>query len=131
MKIGQLATQTDCNIETIRYYEKIRLLPAPTRSESGYRIYDDEHLKRLVFIRRSRELGFAIDDIRALLRLVDSRDYTCSDISQIAAQHIADIREKIADLKKLEKTLSQIAAQCSGDATPDCPIVDTLFNKKN
>ena len=130
MKIGQLSEQTDCKIETIRYYEKIGLLPEPLRTESGYRKYSEDHLKRLIFIRRSRELGFTIEEIRALLKLVDSRDYTCSDVREIAMEHIADIRNKIADLKKLEKTLSQIAAQCSGDSTPECPIVEALFDKK-
>lgn len=130
MKIGQISEQTDCKIETIRYYEKIGLLPKPSRTEGGYRNYDEEHLKRLVFVRRSRELGFTIEEIRALLKLVDSRDYTCSDIRGIAMKHIVDIRNKIADLKKLEKTLSQIASQCTGDPKPECPIVEALFEKK-
>jgi len=106
MKIGQLSKQTGCKIETIRYYEKIGLLAEPSRSEAGYRIYAENHLKRLVFIRRSRELGFAIEEIRALLKLVDGGDYTCSDIKVIAIGYMGDIRQKIADLKKLEKTLS-------------------------
>ena len=131
MKIGQLSKQADCKIETIRYYEKIDLLPEPSRTEGGYRIYTDNHLKRLVFIRRSRELGFAIEEIRTLLRLVDGGAYTCSDIKAIAMEHMDDIRQKITDLKKLEKTLSQIASQCSGDSAPECPIVEALFDSKN
>ena len=128
MKIGQLSEQTHCKVETIRYYERIGLLPAPARSDGGYRIYDESHLKRLSFIRRSRELGFTIDEIRALLNLVDGGGYTCSDVKTITMGHVASIRQKIADLRKLEKTLSRIASQCAGDATPECPIIDALFD---
>ena len=130
MKIGQLSAKTNCKIETIRYYEHIGLLPEPGRSEGGYRIYNEDHLKRLAFIRRSRELGFTIEEIRALLNLVDGGVYTCGDIKAITMEHVESIRQKIADLKKLEKTLSRIASQCAGDATPKCPIIDALFESK-
>ena len=130
MKIGQLSDQTGCKIETIRYYERIGLLPAPARSEGGYRLYDDNHRRRLSFIRRSRELGFTIDEIRGLLNLVDGGNYTCGDVKAITMEHVENIRHKIADLKKLEKTLSVIASQCAGDATPECPIIDALFDSK-
>lgn len=128
MKIGQLSDKANCKIETIRYYEKIDLLPEPSRSAGGYRNYDETHLKRLVFIRRSRELGFTIEEIRVLLQLVDGGEYSCADINAIAIEHIAGIRQKISDLNKLEKTLSQIASQCSGDSAPECPIIDALFD---
>jgi len=131
MKIGQLSERTNCKIETIRYYERIGLLPEPARSEGGYRLYEDSHLKRLSFIRRSRELGFTIEEIRGLLNLVDGGDFTCSDVKTITMEHVDTIRQKIADLKKLEKTLSSIASQCAGDATPECPIIDTLFESKD
>ena len=127
MKIGQLSEQTHCKIETIRYYERIGLLPVPARSDGGYRIYDDNHRRRLSFIRRSRELGFTIDEIRDLLNLVDGDNYTCRDVKTITMEHVESIRQKIADLKKLEKTLSRIASQCAGDATPECPIIDALY----
>jgi len=127
MKIGQLSDQTDCKVETIRYYERIGLLPEPTRSAGGYRNYDDNHRRRLLFIRRSRELGFTIDEIRGLLSLVDGGNYKCSDVKEITMEHVENIRHKIADLKKLEKTLSSIASQCAGGTTPECPIVDALF----
>ncbi|MCI0504552.1 MAG: helix-turn-helix domain-containing protein [Gammaproteobacteria bacterium] len=126
MKIGLLAEKTDCKIETIRYYEQIGLLPEPPRSEAGYRIYDDSHLKRLVFIRRSRELDFTIDEIRALLTLVDGGIYSCCDVKALAMEHIENARRKIADLIKLEKTLSQMASRCTGDSVPECPIIDAL-----
>ena len=131
MKIGQLSKQTDCKIETIRYYERIGLLPEPARSEGGYRLYDEGHLKRLSFIRRSRELGFTIEEIRVLLKLVDGGSYTCSDIKTITLEHVETVRQKIADLRRLEKTLSRIASQCTGDATPECPIIDSLFESKD
>lgn len=129
MKIGQLSEQAECKIETIRYYERIGLLPEPGRSEGGYRIYDEDHLKRLVFIRRSRQLGFTIEEIRGLLDLVDGGNYTCSDVKTITMEHVENIRHKIADLKKLEKTLTHIASLCAGDATPECPIIDALFER--
>ena len=129
MKIGALSQQTNCKVETIRYYEKIELLPEPGRSTGGYRVYDNEHLKRLVFIRRSRELGFTINEIRTLLQLVDGGDYTCSDIKTLTLEHIQTITQKIVDLKKLQKTLTKIASQCSGDSLPECPIIDALYKK--
>jgi len=131
MKIGELSAQTDCKIETIRYYEKTGLLPEPARSAGGYRDYGDDHLKRLSFIRRCRELGFSIEEIRGLLALVDGGTYTCSDIKKITLEHVNSIQQKIVDLKKLEKTLSQISSQCSGDRTPECPIIDALFESKD
>lgn len=130
MKIGQLSDETNCKIETIRYYETIGLLPAPARSSGGYRIYDGTHLRRLAFIRRSRTLGFTIDEIRALLSLVDGGDYSCRDVKEITMAHVERIRQNIADLKKLEKTLSAIAFRCDGDAAPECPIIDALFESK-
>lgn len=130
MKIGQLSQQTDCKIETIRYYERIGLLPEPARSESGYRLYDQSYAKRLAFICRSRELGFSIKEIRALLNLVDGGNYTCSDVKSITMNNVDNIRQKITDLKKLEESLSRIAAQCAGDTTPECPIIEALYDAK-
>jgi len=131
MKIGELSKQADCKIETIRYYEKIGLLIEPARSQGGYRHYTNDHLKRLVFVRRSRELGFTIEEIRALLALVDDKKVTCADVNTIAAKHLQDIKQKIRDLKKLEKTLSKIASQCTSETVPECPIIDALFEMKN
>jgi MerR family mercuric resistance operon transcriptional regulator len=130
MKIGQLSEKAVCKTETIRYYEKIGLLPEPLRSDAGYRNYNEDHLKRLVFIRRGRELGFTIKEIRTLLQLVDGGAYSCADVKKIAVEHLDDIRQKIADLKKLEKTLSKIVSQCSDNVEPECPIIDTLFHSK-
>lgn len=124
--IGALSERTGVHIETIRYYEKIGLVPAPPRTEGHQRVYDAGHLKRLSFIRRSRELGFSLDEIRGLLGLVRGHDLTCGEVKAMTEQHIADIRRKIKDLKKLERVLTAVAAQCNGNAVPDCPILDAL-----
>ncbi len=127
--IGGLSKQTGCNIETIRYYERIGLLPKPPRTEGGHRLYEREQIKRLVFIRRSRELGFSLDEIRTLLRLVDGKRYTCQEVKALTEEHLGDIKKKIADLKKLQKTLGEISAQCQGGQVPKCPIIDALFEE--
>lgn len=125
--IGWLSGQTGCNIETIRYYERIGLMPAPPRTEGGHRLYDEEHARRLTFIRRSRELGFTLEDVRGLLGLVDGGNYTCSEVKALTLGHRREVREKIADLRRLERTLGQISAQCEGGSIPDCPIIDALL----
>jgi MerR family mercuric resistance operon transcriptional regulator len=125
--IGALSKQTGCNIETIRYYEREGLLPNPPRTEGGHRVYNEEHLKRLTFIRRSRELGFTLEEVRGLLRMVDGEHYTCAQVKSLTLDHLEDVRGKLADLKKLEKVLKQLADRCTGDETPDCPIVEALF----
>lgn len=126
MPIGALSTATGVNIETIRYYEKIGLMPAPPRNEGRQRIYDASHLKRLTFIRRGRELGFSLDQIRELLGLVRGHDLACAEVKAMTDGHVADIRRKVKDLRKLERVLTDLSAQCGGDAVPDCPILDAL-----
>ncbi len=130
LTIGVLSNLTHCNIETIRYYEKIGIFPMPPRTEGGHRIYSENHMKRLVFIRRGRELGFSLEDIRALLRLVDRGDNTCGQVQKITLHHLENIHRKIVDLKKLEKILANISSQCEGGVIPECPILDALFEKK-
>ncbi len=124
--IGTLSAETGVNIETIRYYEKIGLIPAPPRTEGHQRVYDAIHLKRLTFIRRGRELGFSLDEIRALLGLAGGNDLTCTEVKTMTEQHVTGIRRKVKDLKKLERVLTELAARCRGDAVPDCPILDAL-----
>lgn len=124
--IGELSRRTGVNVETVRYYEKIGLLPRPPRTEGGHRSYQDDHLKRLVFIRRSRKLGFSVDEIRNLLGLV-AGGYGCGEVRDAALAHLKDIRQKIADLRRMERTLAETAARCAGGSTPDCPIIDALF----
>lgn len=127
--IGGLSEKTGCHIETIRYYEKIGLMPKPLRSEGGHRLYGADQVKRLVFIRRSRELGFSLNEIRTLLRLVDGKRYTCQQIKTIMEKHLEDIKKKISDLRRLHKTLADISAQCEGGQIPECPIIDVLFEE--
>lgn len=123
--IGRLSEQTGVNIETVRYYERIGLLPKPARSDGGRRLYDIADARRLNFIRRSRELGFSIDEIRALLALSGGKG-RCADVHALTVRHLDDVRAKIADLRKLERTLARTAERCVRDASPDCPIIDAL-----
>lgn len=126
--IGKLSSQTGVNIETIRYYEKEGILPASPRTEGGHRLYSEEHLRRLTFVRRSRELGFSLNEIRTMLDMVDGGNLTCSEVKDVTVKHLENVRDKISDLQKLEKTLKAIASQCKGNKTPDCPIIDSLFS---
>jgi MerR family mercuric resistance operon transcriptional regulator len=128
--IGTLARESAVNIETIRYYERIGVMPHVARSAGGYRQYTADHLKRLTFIRRGRELGFALDELRTLLRLVDGHAYTCAEVRALTLDHVADIRRKIADLRRLERVMTAISSQCSGKRVPDCPIIDALFQPR-
>ncbi len=123
---AELARRTGCNLETIRYYEKIGVLPDPPRSASGYRIYDEGHLSRLRFILRARDLGFTIEEIRGLLDLVDGGTQTCAEVKKRTERHLADVRAKITDLRRIEKVLAQTASKCSGEDVPECPIVNAL-----
>ncbi len=127
---GRLAKATGCNVETIRYYEQIGLMPAPLRSDSGYRIYGAVERQRLSFILRGRELGFSIKGLRSLLSLVDGGDYTCGEVRDQTLRQLEDVRAKIADLRRLERTLAEVSAQCEGGAVPDCPIIDALFESR-
>ena len=126
LTIGGLSELTAVNIETIRYYERIRMLPAPPRTLGGRRVYDANHLRILAFIRRSRELGFSLDEIRALIRLGGPGKASCRQVRDIASHHLDDIRAKIADLRKLERLLAKTVAQCTGTTAPDCLILDFL-----
>jgi len=131
-KRGQLATLTGCNSETIRYYEKIKLLPEPTRGNNGYRYYNKDHLQRLGFIMKSKLLGFNNDNIRELLEI--SRgigEHTRAEAKTLTENHLALVRQRISDLKKIETTLSQISHQCDGanESADHCPILLSLFDQ--
>jgi MerR family mercuric resistance operon transcriptional regulator len=126
LTIGGLSELTAVNIETIRYYERIKMLPAPPRTSGGRRVYDARHLRILGFIRRARELGFSLDEIRALIGLGGPERASCRQVRDIASHHLDDIRAKIADLRKLERLLAKTVAQCTGTTAPDCPVLDIL-----
>jgi MerR family mercuric resistance operon transcriptional regulator len=124
---GVLARQSQVNSETIRYYEKVELMPQPMRSEGGYRLYDNEHLKRLVFIRRCRELGFSLDEIKNLLGLVDTGEYSCDEVKLRTEAHLKDVQNKLRDLKKMEGILKELVAECQNGKLSSCPIVEALY----
>ena len=126
LQIGELSRLSGVNIETIRYYERIKMLPPPPRTASGRRVYGSTGLRTLVFIRRSRELGFSLDRIRALLRLGGPGKASCREVREIAAHHLDDVRAKLGNLKKLERLLARTVARCSGRTAPDCPVLDIL-----
>ena len=127
---GELAGQIGCNIETIRYYEQAGLLPPPPRSRGGHRLYGQELAKRMNFIRRSRDLGFTLNEIRELLQLVDGGKHTCAQVEAVALDHVREIRRKILDLKKLKNVLETMASQCGGNKVPDCPIIEALYGTR-
>jgi len=126
MKIGDLAKRTHTRVETIRFYEKEGLLPAPGRSGGNYRIYEQAHLNRLSFIRRSRDLGFTLDQVRKLLKLADDRDAPCAEVDAITAANIAEIDRKLADLGALRAELVRRLECCEGPTIADCRIIEAL-----
>lgn len=131
ISIGALSNRTGVNIETIRYYERIGMLPAPPRSRGGHRLYARDQVKRLRFIGRSRQLGFSLQEIRALLRLVDGGDWTCAEVKGLTEEHLVSVRRKIADLRKMERALKDMIGRCSGDIVPECPIIEALSQERN
>ena len=126
--IGALSERSGVKVETVRYYEREGLLPSPPRTSGGHRSYDETHLKRLTFIRRSRELGFSMREIRDLLALVDGGSYTCGEVRALTMAHAKSVRQKIADLRRMEKMLVAISSQCEGGSIPECPIIDALLD---
>ncbi len=127
MTIGRLSARVGVNVETIRYYERIGLMPAPPRTSGGQRRYDMRHLHRLFFLRRCRELGFPQDEVRAMLTLVDGGDYGCDEIRAMTSRQLDAVRRRIADLRVMEETLDRMVRECAGGNVPKCPIVDHLF----
>ena len=126
MKIGELARTTGANIETIRYYERIGLLPEPDRTAANYRSYGDKHRSRLAFVRHSRDLGFTIDEIRSLLDLSDHPERDCSEADRIATGHLEQVEAKIAQLATLRDELARIVGRCRGGLAGDCRVIEAL-----
>ena len=106
-------------------------MPAPGRTAGGYRVYGPSHVKRLSFVRRGRELGFSLDELRGLLRLVDGHNCTCAEVRALALDHVAEIRRKIRDLRRLERVMANMAARCVGSRVPECPIIDAMFESES
>jgi MerR family mercuric resistance operon transcriptional regulator len=126
LTIGRLATAAGVNLETVRYYERIGLMPPPDRTPGGHRSYGPEHRARLAFIRRARELGFSLNDIRALLALAEPGRQSCSEVKTIASDHLHDVRAKIADLSRLADVLGEAVRRCGDGDVPECPVIQAL-----
>lgn len=127
MKIGEVAAKAGIPVETVRYYEKIGLLPPPERQANGYRRYRQSHLDRLLFIRRCRNLDMAQDEIRELVRLADQPDADCSEVDALLARHLEHVRQRLTELHQLEDTLAQLQQACSeGRTVAECGILGGL-----
>jgi MerR family transcriptional regulator, mercuric resistance operon regulatory protein len=124
--IGALSEQSGVNIETIRYYERAGLLPKPERSAGGYRLYRSTDSDRLCFIRRARDLGFSLDEVRRLLDLADQKSRSCRRVHDIAVDHLAEVRTKIAGLRRMERVLAAMVKACAQGTMPACPLLETL-----
>ena len=125
--IGALSKHTGTNIETIRYYERVGLLPTPARSSGGYRLYGTDHVKRLNFVRRARALGFSVAEVRKLLTLADQRRRPCAEVRVVAMAHLQDVKAKIADLRQMERVLRDTVARCEAGSGSHCPMIDALY----
>jgi MerR family mercuric resistance operon transcriptional regulator len=130
LTIGQLSQHTGANIETIRYYERIGLLPVALR-QGRYRSYDVSDVARLGFVRRSRELGFSIKEVRALLDLAGGGHESCAEARDLAAVHLRDVRSRIADLRQMERTLAKTVQACDAGDDAGCPLIETLGGRLN
>jgi DNA-binding transcriptional MerR regulator len=125
-RIGDLARYAGTKVETIRWYEKVGLLPRPARTEGNYRVYGEAERRRLGFIRRARDLGFPLDQIRAFIELADDRSGDCCRIDAMAGSHLRDVERRIADLEALRRELSALIASCAGGTVAECGILDSL-----
>jgi MerR family mercuric resistance operon transcriptional regulator len=127
LTIGMLSKQTGHKIETIRYYEHMGLLPAPRRTAGGHRLYQQAYVKRLMFIRRTRALGFSVAEVKTFLRLADQRKRPCAEVQALAATHLEDVKGRIADLRAMEQVLVDTIARCEAGGGSHCPIIDALY----
>jgi len=126
MKIGELARRAGSTSETVRYYERIGLLPRPGRTDSNYRDYSEEDVERLAFIRHARSLGFELDDAASLLKLADAVGADCGKVDAVAQRHLEAIEAKILKLQSLQQELRAILAQCQGGAISSCRIIGAM-----
>lgn len=129
--IGELARQTGTKVETIRWYERDGIMPAPVRTAGGHRLYTQAHRDRLAFIRHARELGFPLEDVRELLRLADDPERPCGEADAIARSHLAAVRSRIARLQALEAELSRMVAACGGRRVAECHVIEVLADQSH
>lgn len=130
LTIGDLGKATNTKVETVRYYERIGLLPKPPRTVGNYRDYGKAELGRLSFIRRARDLGFTLDQVRALLSLSDDQGRDCAGIDRIATEHLQEVDRKLCDLSALRRELKAVIESCDGGTVAECRIVETLGPSK-
>jgi Hg(II)-responsive transcriptional regulator len=127
--IGWVAKEAGVNAQTVLYYERRALLPAPARCMNGYRLFNDASVRRIRFIKRAQELGFTLKQVKALLTLQGEQDASCAEVSAMAASHLEDIEAKIHDLERMRKTLTPLVEACpKKGALKTCPIMDSLDN---
>lgn len=126
MNIGEAAKASGVSAKMIRYYEDIGLVPPAARASSGYRVYSDNDVHRLNFVRRARDLGFSVKEIGDLLSLWSDRSRHSADVKRIASAHIADLRQKIDELRRMSDSLQTLVDCCAGDDRPECPILAEL-----
>lgn len=131
MKISDAATASGCHLETIRYYERIGLLPKPGRSASGYRVYTPADVDRVRFISRGRDLGFSLDEIRSLLQLAEDPRLSCVDVDRLARQHLAEIQARQQELRRMAKELERTIGACAGGERGRCAILTTLRSPRS
>ena len=126
--VGQVAKEVGINIETVRYYEKLKLLPKPKRKESRYRIYDETDLKRLLFIKRAKELGFTLKEIKELFDLRIDSEAKCGDVKHLTEHKLKDVENRIRDLKRIENVLVKLINQCVNVevSSDECPILESI-----
>jgi MerR family mercuric resistance operon transcriptional regulator len=127
MRIGELARACDCPVETIRYYEKIGLLPRAVRLANSYRSYDQTHEKWLHFILRSKDLGFSQNEVRRLTDLAHQKQPACADVHDLLEEHVTDVRKRVRALKRMESALVRLKTQCQDGTLHDCPVIDELM----
>lgn len=128
MRIGELAKRTQTLVETIRFYEQAGVLAKPKRTAGGYRNYCPGDVQRLTFVRRCRELGFSLDEVRGMLKIADRAEDSCDSVSQIAAAHLEDVRQKLARLRRLERSLVRLKQSCHGGQIKQCGILESLMS---
>jgi len=130
LTIGHLSRQTKCSVPTIRYYEEIGLLPQSERASNGHRFYRQEDIQRLLFIKRCRDFGFPIEQVRQLSQLLEDGERACVEVRDLAQSHLDEIRKKIVEMRELEKTLNAYVCACNAGCvdgqTKDCSIIETL-----
>lgn len=129
MNIGEASKVTGVTAKMIRHYESIGLIEAPLRTESGYRVYGKNDIHTLRFVKRARNLGFSIDETRALLGLWRDQNRTSAEVKALATRHVRDLETRIANLEEMARTLRHLAGHCHGDNRPDCPTLDDLAER--